>query len=141
MEDWSKRFSVIYYRVAFKVAHTQSWQWRSSSLTSLPTLFTLLRAYHGIPCDRIRIFFSSSEKGMEEMLVKENEGQITSSLTADQFLTGYRVNTPEVTRLELELSTVSDHDVPYEFTLPTNLSQLLAWTKLMVKVRSGELVP
>lgn len=75
------------------------------------------------------------------MLVKENEGQITSSLTADQFLTGYRVNTPEVTRLELELSTVSDHDVPYEFTLPMSLSQLLAWTKLMVKVRSGELVP
>ena len=78
---------------------------------------------------------------MEEMLVKQNEGQVTSSLTADQFLTGYRVNTPEVTRLEMELSTASDHDVPYEFTLPRNLPQLLAWTKLMVQVRSGEFVP
>ncbi len=130
---------MIYYRVAFKVTHTQSWQWRSASLTSLPTLFTLLRAYHGIPCDRVRIFFSSSENGMEEMLIRQNEGQITSSLTADQFLTGHRINTQEVTRLELELSTAGDHDTPYEFALPATLPQLLAWTKLMVKVRSGEL--
>ena len=130
---------MIYYRVAFKIAHTQSWQWRSSSLTSLPTLFTLLRAYHGIPYDRVRIFFSSSEKEMEEMLIRQNEGQVTSSLTADQFLTGHRINTQEVTRLELELSTAGDHDTPYEFALPATLPQLLAWTRLMVKVRGGEL--
>jgi hypothetical protein len=130
---------VIYYRVAFKIAHTQSWQWRSSSLTSLPTLFTLLRAYHGIPYDRVRIFFSSSEKEIEEMLIRQNEGQLTSSLTADQFLTGHHINTQEVTRLELELSTARDHDTPYEFAFPTTLSQLLAWTKLMVRIRSGEL--
>jgi hypothetical protein len=77
---------------------------------------------------------------MEEMLVRQNEGLITSSLTADQFLTGHRINTQEVTRLELELSTAGDHDAPYEFALPATLPQLLAWTKLMVKVRSGELV-
>jgi hypothetical protein len=130
---------VIYYRVAFKLTHSQIWQWRSASMTSLPTLFTLLRAYHGIPCDRVRIFFSSSEKGMEEMLIRQNEGQVTSSLTADQFLTGHRINTQEITRLELELSTADDHDIPYEFALPETFPQLLAWMKLMIKVRSGAL--
>lgn len=130
---------MIYYRVAFKVAHTQSWQWRSSPLTSLPTLFTLLRAYHGIPDDRVRIFFSSSEKEMEEMLIRQNEGQISSSLTADQFLTGHHINTQEVMRLELELSTAEDHDTPYKFLPSSTQRQLLAWTKLMVKVRNGEL--
>ena len=76
---------------------------------------------------------------MEEMLIRQNEGLVTCSLTADQFLTGHHINTQEITRLELELSTADDHDIPYEFSLPETFPQLLAWMQLMVKVRSGAL--
>jgi hypothetical protein len=44
-------------------------------------------------------------------------------------------------RLELEFGTIADHDIPYEFELPTLIPQALAWIDLLVKVHSGKLVP
>src|SRR5689334_11466191 len=64
------------------------WKWRSTLLTSPHALFTLLRAYSYIPKEQIRIFFASSESGMDEMLSRQNQGLVTSSVTADAFLAG-----------------------------------------------------
>ncbi len=44
-------------------------------------------------------------------------------------------------RLELELGTGGDYDIPYTFTLPASMPQVLAWIKLLAKVQRGELQP
>jgi hypothetical protein len=47
----------------------------------------------------------------------------------------------EKRRGELELGAGGDHDMPYRFTLPTSIPQVLAWMKLLAKVQDGELQP
>lgn len=148
---------MIYYRVAFcveqatveNIEHIQShsqtttqqvlWKWRSTLLTSPHALFTLLRAYSYIPKDNIRVFFASSEGEMDDMLARQNAGQISSSVSADQFLSGKRINTMDVKRLEFELSMEADHDEPYTFALPHSIAELMAWTSLLQKRQRGEL--
>jgi hypothetical protein len=44
-------------------------------------------------------------------------------------------------RLELELGTGADHDVPYSFTLPASMPQVLAWLRLLAKVQRGQVQP
>ncbi|GHO87761.1 hypothetical protein KSZ_57670 [Dictyobacter formicarum] len=149
--------TMIYYRVAFCVeqapvestehinSHCQAltqqmvWKWRSTLLTSPHALFTLLRAYNYIPKENVRVFFASSETEMEDMLVRQNAGQISSSVTADQFMSGKRINTMDVKRLEFELNTDKDHDEPYKFTLPLSISERMAWIALLRKRQQGEL--
>jgi hypothetical protein len=45
----------------------------------------------------------------------------------------------EKRRVELERGAGADHDVPYRFTLPTSLSQVLAWMRLRARVQDDEL--
>ena len=47
----------------------------------------------------------------------------------------------ESRRAELESGVGGDHDIPYRFTGPTSIPQVLAWTKLLVRVQAGELQP
>ena len=47
----------------------------------------------------------------------------------------------EKRRMELEMGNGGDHDQPYTFALPVSTPQLLAWTKLLVRIRQGELLP
>jgi hypothetical protein len=56
-------------------------------------------------------------------------------------LDGRSMNALERRRLELELGTGSDHDVPYSFCLPLSLPQVLAWIRLMSRVQHSELQP
>ena len=42
-------------------------------------------------------------------------------------------------RDELERGAGGDHDLPYEFTLPTSTPQVRAWVKLLVRVRESDL--
>ncbi|SRR5581483_11904807 len=131
--------TLIYYRVAFRAEQPATWKWRSTALTSLQALLLLLRTYSNMPKDRIRVFFSSSEEDMEEMLNRQNHGLVSSSVTAEQLLAGKKINALEVKRLELELNMSADHDAPYIFTLPTSAPQIHAWTELMMKVQRGEI--
>ncbi len=136
---------MMYYRVAFCVeqasgdTQTLIWKWRSTVLTSTQALFTLLKVYSNVPQEQIRIFFASSEHEMDAMLTRQNQGLVSSSMTADQFLTDKSINALDVKRLELELSIAKDHNTPYVFTLPSALSELLAWTRLLARVQNGEL--
>lgn len=43
-------------------------------------------------------------------------------------------------RVELEMGAGGDHDQPYVFTLPVSVPQVLAWTRLLVRVQQGELI-
>jgi hypothetical protein len=44
-------------------------------------------------------------------------------------------------REELEYGAGGDHDLPYRFTLPTSLPQVLGWVKLLARVRQGDFQP
>jgi hypothetical protein len=44
-------------------------------------------------------------------------------------------------RLDIELGTEGDHDVPYSFALPFSMPQVLVWMRLMARIQRGELVP
>ena len=44
-------------------------------------------------------------------------------------------------REELESGSGGDHDVPYRFSLPLALPQVLAWMTLMARVHRGEVQP
>lgn len=44
-------------------------------------------------------------------------------------------------RFGLERGAGGDHDVPYTFTLPASMPQVLAWMRLLAQVQDGELRP
>ena len=55
---------------------------------------------------------------------------------------GHRsVSALERRREELESGPGGDHDLPYSFSLPLALPQVLAWMSLLAKVRRGEVLP
>ena len=132
---------MIYYRVALQMDQSSSWKWRSNPLTSLNTLVLFLKTYGLTTTENVRVFFSSSTESMEEMLTRENQGLASTSITVKQLLTNGGINSWEVNRLEMELCSVGDHDVPYTFSLPNKRSETQAWIKLLQRVRSGELQP
>ena len=90
----------MYYRVAIQRQREQldrppSWQWHSTVLSSLETLFQFLRLYSALPQDHLRVFFSSSQESLEEQLVQENKGLGSYSVTAAQFLQERLIRSPE----------------------------------------------
>ncbi len=50
-------------------------------------------------------------------------------------------NEQEMRRFAAEMTGSADHDTTYHFSLPASLPQRLAWTRLLARVRSGELEP
>ncbi len=132
---------MIYYRVALQVNQSSQWKWRSSTLSSFNALMLFVKTYGFIPTENMRVFYASSTEGMEEMLTRENQGLASTSITAKRLLAKGGVNAWELARLEMELSSIGDHDKPYTFTLPNYQPESLAWTRLLIRVRSGELQP
>ena len=177
----------MYYRVAIQVDQAPHWQWRSTALGSLDALFQLLRLYHAVPQDHLRVFFCSSREEMNEQLMRVNQGLASTSVTAAQFLHERVIGSPDVIwgataggtqgneratsiavvtepllgesdreawplaerggsfleqrRGELERGAGGDHDLPYRFTLPISMPQVLAWMKLLVRFQHGDLQP
>ena len=76
----------MYYRVAIQVDALPTWKWKSTALSSLNTLFHWLQYYRVLPHDRLRIFSSSSQEELNEQLVRENQGLLSTSVPATQFL-------------------------------------------------------
>ena len=89
---------MIYYRVAWKTNQLPVWQWKSTKLTSLEALFGFLRMYSPIAQDRLRVFSSSSLESMDEMLMHENKGWESTSVTAEEFLRERRIHIGEKTQ-------------------------------------------
>jgi len=52
-----------------------------------------------------------------------------------------RTNAVEMRRFAIEFEAGTDHDIPYTFTLPGSLPQILAWARLLTRVQRGELEP
>ncbi len=79
----------------------------------------------------------------------ESKKIVATSVSATQSLNGRHLNSVygkgnsslDIRRLELEIGLTGDHDLPYEFTLPSSMPQALAWAELLAKVYQGELEP
>jgi hypothetical protein len=81
----------MYYRIAIQRGRNQldrpsTWQWQSTALSSLQSLFQVLRLYSALPQEHLRVFSSPSREGLEEQLRQENSGRGSSSVTAAHFL-------------------------------------------------------
>lgn len=76
----------MYYRVAIQLDHLPAWQWKSTALSELSAVFQWLRLHRVLPQDRLRIFSSSSREEMDEQIGRENQGLLSTSVTAAQFL-------------------------------------------------------
>jgi hypothetical protein len=76
----------MYYRVAIQGDVSPTWQWKSTTISSLDPLFQFLRRFHDLPQDHLRVFSSSSREELSEQLVRENNGLGSHSVTAAQFL-------------------------------------------------------
>lgn len=131
----------MYFRIALQTHQPPIWTWRSTPLSSLDGLRQTLKIYKGIPKQHVRIFFSTSLEYMDVMLLRQNQGLPSSSITAEEFLRGKQPGTLELTRLELEMSGAGDHDCLYIFTPPASQQEYQLWARLMNRVRSGELEP
>jgi hypothetical protein len=81
-----KRRKNMYYRVAIQADASPTWQWKSTTLSSLDPLFQFLRRFHDLPQDHLRVFSSASRDELGEQLVGENNGLGSHSVTAAQFL-------------------------------------------------------
>jgi hypothetical protein len=74
-----------------------SWQWKSTALSSLESVFQVLRLYRALPQERLRVFSSSSREGLQEQLRQENSGGGSASVTAASFLQQHLLHSREVT--------------------------------------------
>lgn len=95
---------MIYFRVAIRMDQSSQWRWKSSMLSTPGTLFDLLNMYHRVPKNRLRVFFATSLEFINEMLVRENSGLVSNSITVEEFLkTGRRIDAQQIRKLEFEL--------------------------------------
>src|ERR1051326_7772953 len=75
-----------YYRLALYTNRTGTWCWATTVLTSLQSVFHVLRSYRSMPQDRIRVFTAEVKEELQVMLRNENGHVASGSVTAAQFL-------------------------------------------------------
>jgi len=132
---------MIYYQVALRGSQSATWRWKSSPLTSLNGVLGVLKLYHCMLREHIRIFLTTSPEQMDAMLRQENQGLLSTAITVDQLWDRYRVSWIEVRRLEIELGAGGDHDQAYTWSLPPSAPHALAWTKLQALRERGAFEP
>ena len=73
-------------------------------LSTPGTLFDFLNMYDRVPKNRLRVFFATSLEFINEMLVQENSGLLSNSITVEEFLkSGRRIDGQYIRELEFEL--------------------------------------
>ncbi len=96
---------MIYFRVAIRMDQSSQWRWKSSILSTPGTLFDFLNMYDRVPKDRLRVFFATSIEFMNAMLIRENKGLVSNSVTVEQFLIRRkRIDGQNIRQLESELA-------------------------------------
>jgi hypothetical protein len=121
---------MIYYRMALRGSQSTTWRWKSSLFTSLDGVLGVLKLYRSVPKEHIRVFLSTTPEQLESMLIRANQGSLSTAITTDQLWDKHRTSWIEVKRLEIELGSGGDHDQPYMRSLSSSSVHVLAWTKL-----------
>jgi hypothetical protein len=75
-----------WYRVAIQVNNAPNWQWKSTVLGTLETLFRWLRLYRMIPVEQLWVFSAASHEDLNEQLMRVNQGLASTSVTVTDFL-------------------------------------------------------
>ena len=86
---------------------------------------------------------SACEVGERLAMVSVTESRHRSfheSHAREGSLDEWRTSALEHRRGELERGPGGDHDLPYRFTLPASMPQVLAWMKLLARVQDGTLL-
>src|SRR5215831_1070694 len=95
---------MIYFRVALRKDQWSQWRWNSNMLSTPGTLFAFLSMYESVPKNRLHVFFATSVEFMNEMLVRENRGLLSNSITVEDFLkSGRKIDGQRIKELEFEL--------------------------------------
>ncbi len=86
-----------------------------------------------------------AQETVEKAIYRSTAVAVDSSMRESR-LTSYAADASSISllaqrRLQIELRSGGDHDIPYRFSLPVSTPQLLAWTRLLVRVQAGELQP
>ena len=94
----------MYYRLAIQrgrgsLDQPLTWQWKSTALSSLQSVFQVLRLYSSLPQEYLRVFSSPSREGLEEQLRQENSGAGSASATAAHFLQQRMIHSSGVTSI------------------------------------------
>lgn len=161
---------MIYYRLAVQKNRATEWEWQTECVNSLEELLHLGRQDHSLSAEQLRVFMASSHAYLDILLVRENMGLSSNSLTLEQLLHGsHDLTLPRIQSFEQELGWREgaeitpaaqpiqvadapgaieydyepgggDHDQPYSFAFPVKLPQARAWIKLRERVLAGELV-
>src|SRR5436305_6373121 len=88
------------------------WKWKSTVLNTPGTLFHFLKIYDCVAKNRMRVFFASASELMNGMLVRENNGFVSNSVTVEQFVKdNRRINVLEIKQLELELGLQANKEL------------------------------
>ena len=92
----------MYYRIAIRRGRDHldgpaTWQWKSTALSSLQSLFQVLRLYSALPQEHLRVFSSPTPEGLQEQLRQENSGGGSPSATAAHFLQQRMIHSSGVT--------------------------------------------
>ncbi len=95
---------MTYYRLAEQDRQTARWIWKTTAVTTLQAMLQLLRIYGTLPQGGTRVFTASSKEDLGEMLSRENNGLVSGSVTAAQFLHERNMSVPERTQSASEQS-------------------------------------
>jgi hypothetical protein len=75
-------------------------------------LFGFLKIYDRVAKNRLRVFFASSIAFMNEMLLRENNGFVSNSVTVEQFLkSGMRINVLQIKQFESDLGLQANREL------------------------------
>src|SRR6476660_7523570 len=101
------------------------------------SLLGWLQLYRCMPREHMRVFLSTATEKMEAMLSRANQGLLSTAVTVYHPCDKHSMSWIEVRRLEIELGSGGDHDVPYTWSLSPSSAHVLAWTKLLARGRVG----
>ena len=108
---------MTYYRLAEQDSQTARWIWKTTAVTTLQAMLQLLRIYGTLPQGGTRVFTAYSKEDLGEMLSRENNGLVSGSVTAAEFLHERNMSVPERTQSASEQS-VSAQTASQEPALP-----------------------
>jgi hypothetical protein len=81
----------MYYRIAIQGEAQPPWKWQSTVLSGLCSLLQWLQVNRTFPQERLRICSCASLQGLNEQLARENQGLVSASVLAPQFLQERRI--------------------------------------------------
>ena len=113
---------MLYFRVALRKDQSSLWRWKSGMLSTPGTLFDFLSMYDRVPKNRLRVFFATSLEFMDEMLVRENSGLLSNSITVEDFIkNGRKIDGQRIKELEFELGLQESKQLIAKSVITTKL--------------------